>query len=124
VQLFIFPGQQILQLAFQMFLLYYYVTLVSFFFFFVSLRGLPTAARVLRPDPFSRVHCTPQTKQNKKQKQALRENILKANGSNIRTWWVVHHYLSIAVSLVLLLWPPHSPSYNVSHSWISLPCFF
>eukprot|EP00899_Mesostigma_viride_P009006 jgi/Mesvir1/18106/Mv09403-RA.1 len=33
---------------------------------------------------------------------AIRENILINNGSNIRKWWIVHHYCSIATALVVL----------------------
>eukprot|EP01132_Coremiostelium_polycephalum_P001959 gene1959-2404_t len=36
---------------------------------------------------------------------ALRENILRVNGSSIKPWWIIHHYLSIAGSLTNLLWP-------------------
>ena len=36
---------------------------------------------------------------------SLRENILRVNGSNIRPWWIIHHYLSTVVSLVTLTWP-------------------
>jgi hypothetical protein len=36
---------------------------------------------------------------------SLRENILRVNGSNIRSWWIIHHYLSTVVSLVTLTWP-------------------
>lgn len=36
---------------------------------------------------------------------ALRENILRANGSNIRSWWIIHHYLTIWQGVVLLTWP-------------------
>lgn len=35
----------------------------------------------------------------------LREHILRANGSHIRPWWLAHHYLSIAVVAVVLVWP-------------------
>eukprot|EP00003_Mantamonas_plastica_P028438 TRINITY_DN6446_c0_g1_i8.p1 TRINITY_DN6446_c0_g1~~TRINITY_DN6446_c0_g1_i8.p1 ORF type:complete len:210 (+),score=65.71 TRINITY_DN6446_c0_g1_i8:532-1161(+) len=41
----------------------------------------------------------------------LREGILVANGSNIKGWWIMHHYLSIAVSTTLLTWP-NSDSYD------------
>eukprot|EP00730_Choanoeca_flexa_P004288 TRINITY_DN11652_c0_g1_i4.p2 TRINITY_DN11652_c0_g1~~TRINITY_DN11652_c0_g1_i4.p2 ORF type:complete len:344 (+),score=64.85 TRINITY_DN11652_c0_g1_i4:2329-3360(+) len=34
----------------------------------------------------------------------IRELILKANGSDIKLWWLIHHYSSIAVSVILLLW--------------------
>lgn len=35
----------------------------------------------------------------------LREHILQVNGSRIRTWWLFHHYLSIALTGTLLIWP-------------------
>eukprot|EP01136_Pigoraptor_vietnamica_P020799 Opistho-1_new@70190 len=41
----------------------------------------------------------------------LREHILLANGSRIRGWWLTHHYLSITLSAVFLIWPD-SPSYR------------
>ncbi|KAJ3328884.1 hypothetical protein HDU76_009112 [Blyttiomyces sp. JEL0837] len=39
----------------------------------------------------------------------LREHILWVNGSRIRTWWFMHHYLSIGLSGVLLVWPGMPP---------------
>jgi len=36
---------------------------------------------------------------------ALRENILLVNGSNIRPWWIYHHYISAAGVVVWLVWP-------------------
>jgi hypothetical protein len=36
----------------------------------------------------------------------LRELILISNGSSINWWWMTHHYCSIAVSGLLLAWPP------------------
>ncbi|XP_062512299.1 transmembrane protein 120B-like [Corticium candelabrum] len=35
----------------------------------------------------------------------IREHILRQNGSEIRGWWVLHHYLSIVVSACILIWP-------------------
>jgi hypothetical protein len=35
----------------------------------------------------------------------VREHVLWVNGSRIRTWWFLHHYLSIAITGVLLVWP-------------------
>lgn len=35
----------------------------------------------------------------------LQEHILIANGSRIKGWWVTHHYLSIILSGLLLIWP-------------------
>jgi len=42
---------------------------------------------------------------------ALRENILKVNGSNIKQWWIYHHYISIAISLTILTWSTESITY-------------
>ncbi|KAL9648748.1 hypothetical protein ABK040_003684 [Willaertia magna] len=36
---------------------------------------------------------------------AIRENILRVNGSNIKAWWIRHHYLSVLVVATLLTWP-------------------
>ncbi|XP_020598730.1 transmembrane protein 120 homolog [Phalaenopsis equestris] len=35
---------------------------------------------------------------------ALRENILRVNGSDIRPWWVYHHYCAMLMALVSLTW--------------------
>ncbi|CAN6480626.1 unnamed protein product [Victoria cruziana] len=35
---------------------------------------------------------------------ALRENILRANGSDIRPWWVYHHYCAMGMALISLTW--------------------
>ncbi|KAJ3434899.1 transmembrane protein induced by tumor necrosis factor alpha [Anaeramoeba flamelloides] len=34
----------------------------------------------------------------------MREAVLKVNGSNINTWWSLHHYISIGLSTVLCFW--------------------
>ena len=44
---------------------------------------------------------------------ALRENILKVNGSSIRSWWIRHHYYSMAVSAVVLTMQFDSPACQV-----------
>lgn len=36
---------------------------------------------------------------------AIRENILLVNGSNIKAWWIVHHYITIVSGVLLLTWP-------------------
>lgn len=36
---------------------------------------------------------------------SLREHILIANGSRIKRWWLIHHYLSIFLAAILLTWP-------------------
>ncbi|XP_031096056.1 transmembrane protein 120 homolog [Ipomoea triloba] len=35
---------------------------------------------------------------------ALRENILRLNGSDIRPWWIKHHYCAMAMALISLTW--------------------
>eukprot|EP01018_Ginkgo_biloba_P021468 Gb_24191 [translate_table: standard] len=35
---------------------------------------------------------------------ALRENILRVNGSDIRPWWIYHHYCAMLTALVSLTW--------------------
>ncbi|XP_057479324.1 uncharacterized protein LOC130766683 isoform X1 [Actinidia eriantha] len=35
---------------------------------------------------------------------ALRENILRVNGSGIRPWWIYHHYFAMAMALISLTW--------------------
>jgi len=35
----------------------------------------------------------------------IRESILKVNGSKIKGWWRLHHFISTAASAVLLVWP-------------------
>ena len=41
---------------------------------------------------------------------ALRENILRVNGSTIRPWWIKHHYYSAAMSLCVLTMQLDSPA--------------
>jgi hypothetical protein len=36
---------------------------------------------------------------------ALRENILRVNGSAIKQWWITHHCISAILSVVFLTWP-------------------
>ncbi|CAL5375985.1 unnamed protein product [Camellia sinensis] len=35
---------------------------------------------------------------------ALRENILRVNGSDIRPWWIKHPYFAMAMALICLTW--------------------
>ncbi|KAF5956255.1 hypothetical protein HYC85_003480 [Camellia sinensis] len=35
---------------------------------------------------------------------ALRENILRVNGSDIRPWWIKQHYFAMAMALISLTW--------------------
>jgi hypothetical protein len=41
---------------------------------------------------------------------ALRENILRMNGSKINSWWTNHHHLASVASLIFLTWP-HGTAY-------------
>lgn len=41
---------------------------------------------------------------------ALRESVLLVNGSNIRPWWIQHHMLAAACSLMMLALPVSSPT--------------
>ncbi|KAI3429588.1 hypothetical protein D9Q98_005674 [Chlorella vulgaris] len=41
---------------------------------------------------------------------AMRESVLKVNGSHIRPWWIHHHYWSVATSMLMLSLPVDSPS--------------
>jgi hypothetical protein len=43
---------------------------------------------------------------------ALRENILRVNGSAIADWWITHHYLSGTLTVVYLSWPKSDPVYD------------
>jgi len=42
----------------------------------------------------------------------IRESILRVNGSRIKGWWRAHHFISTALSAVLLTWPD-SPTYHL-----------
>ncbi|XP_042395257.1 transmembrane protein 120 homolog [Zingiber officinale] len=35
---------------------------------------------------------------------ALRENILRVNGSDIRPWWIYHHYCAMLMAIISLTW--------------------
>jgi hypothetical protein len=35
------------------------------------------------------------------------------NGSTIRSWWLVHHYISALMSVIVLTWPPDSVSWDL-----------
>jgi hypothetical protein len=42
---------------------------------------------------------------------ALRESVLKLNGSHIRPWWIHHHYWAMATAVLMLSLPVDSPSF-------------
>eukprot|EP01130_Rhizamoeba_saxonica_P013894 TRINITY_DN5985_c0_g1_i1.p1 TRINITY_DN5985_c0_g1~~TRINITY_DN5985_c0_g1_i1.p1 ORF type:complete len:207 (-),score=15.14 TRINITY_DN5985_c0_g1_i1:38-658(-) len=43
---------------------------------------------------------------------ALREHILKVNGSNIRSWWINHHIIALNIPLLMISWPKESETYQ------------
>lgn len=51
---------------------------------------------------------------------ALRENILRINGSDIRPWWIYHHYLAILMAMVSLTWGIEGPSCRKKQAGVSL----
>ena len=55
---------------------------------------------------------------------ALRENVLVMNGSDIRPWWIQHHYVMLLFTLVLLSLPTESTAYQVfSQKFLFYNCF-
>eukprot|EP00800_Vazella_pourtalesii_P011559 TRINITY_DN2783_c1_g2_i3.p1 TRINITY_DN2783_c1_g2~~TRINITY_DN2783_c1_g2_i3.p1 ORF type:complete len:306 (-),score=54.55 TRINITY_DN2783_c1_g2_i3:60-977(-) len=44
----------------------------------------------------------------------IREHILIKNGSKIKSWWLLHHYITIIITMLLLTWPP-GDCYTQSH---------
>jgi len=42
---------------------------------------------------------------------ALRESVLKINGSHIRPWWIHHHYWAMGTCVLMLSLPVDSPSF-------------
>ena len=44
---------------------------------------------------------------------SLRENILWANGSSLKRWWIYHHYVSITITACMLLFPTQYMMYRL-----------
>ncbi|XP_049855479.1 transmembrane protein 120 homolog [Schistocerca gregaria] len=42
----------------------------------------------------------------------IRESILKVNGSRIKGWWRLHHFISTVEAAILLIWPNNSAWYQ------------
>ena len=51
---------------------------------------------------------------------ALREQILRVNGSNINEWWIFHHYFAILTSMTIVTWHWESASYQEFYPMIML----
>lgn len=56
-------------------------------------------AHLLTQRNFLRYYCT----------LTIRESILKVNGSRIKGWWRLHHFISTVCAAVLLIWPQGEP---------------
>jgi len=48
---------------------------------------------------------------------ALRENILLVNGSNVRSWWIYHHYIAAFGSIMLITWPDTTTYARIAPHW-------
>lgn len=53
----------------------------------------------------------------------IRESILKVNGSRIKGWWRLHHFISTFAAGVLLIWPPNEPWYIFRKQFIWFNCY-
>jgi len=54
---------------------------------------------------------------------ALRENILKVNGSNIKGWWIHHHLIAVMVPLLMISWPKDDV-YDKFMLYFHIICFY
>ncbi|XP_059482881.1 transmembrane protein 120 homolog [Neocloeon triangulifer] len=52
----------------------------------------------------------------------IRESILKVNGSRIKGWWRIHHFISTVAAGVLLIWPNTSTwfQFRTQFMWFNL----
>lgn len=48
----------------------------------------------------------------------IRESILKVNGSRIKGWWRLHHFISTVVAGILLIWPQNEPWNQFRHTFM------
>lgn len=48
----------------------------------------------------------------------IRESILKVNGSRIKGWWRLHHFISTVVAGILLIWPQNEPWNEFRHTFM------
>ncbi|KAH9627864.1 hypothetical protein HF086_015308 [Spodoptera exigua] len=48
----------------------------------------------------------------------IRESILKVNGSRIKGWWRLHHFISTVVAGILLIWPQNEPWNLFRHTFM------
>lgn len=53
----------------------------------------------------------------------LREHILVVNGSNIRAWWIAHHYVCVGIGGILLIWPSNAAYREIRPSLLSFFIF-
>ncbi|XP_022125381.1 transmembrane protein 120 homolog isoform X1 [Pieris rapae] len=48
----------------------------------------------------------------------IRESILKVNGSRIKGWWRLHHFVSTVVAGILLIWPQNQSWEEFKHTFM------
>ncbi|XP_047503230.1 transmembrane protein 120 homolog isoform X2 [Pieris napi] len=48
----------------------------------------------------------------------IRESILKVNGSRIKGWWRLHHFVSTVVAGILLIWPQNESWEEFKHTFM------
>ncbi|KAL0272280.1 UNVERIFIED_CONTAM: hypothetical protein PYX00_005317 [Menopon gallinae] len=53
----------------------------------------------------------------------IRESILKVNGSRIKGWWRLHHFISTFTAGVLLIWPNMQPWYIFRRQFMWFNCY-
>lgn len=53
----------------------------------------------------------------------IRESILKVNGSRIKGWWRMHHFISTFAAGVLLIWPNTSTWYVFRGQFMWFNCY-
>lgn len=53
----------------------------------------------------------------------IRESILKVNGSRIKGWWRLHHFISTFTAGVLLIWPNTGPWYIFRRQFMWFNCY-
>ncbi|EEB14726.1 conserved hypothetical protein [Pediculus humanus corporis] len=53
----------------------------------------------------------------------IRESILKVNGSRIKGWWRMHHFISTFAAGVLLIWPNTTPWYYFRGQFMWFNCY-
>ena len=53
----------------------------------------------------------------------VRESILIANGSRIKGWWVMHHYVSVVLSGINVVWPSGESYWEFRHVFMGFSMY-